>query len=349
MYPVAVVGANVTARTAIHACLRAGFTDITWANAEKISAPIRPALTVSANLSRIITALGHGAKLLEFSHEPDREQVRFAKSGYLLSELPLGKFAQDRYGAAHVNIEAADLETVLDVPADVLVTDDAMSVLEQTHRVVLQCEQGHKNDQATATHELWHAVLALDPEWQNANVTWLGHGATAWQFSTPRNTHFLFSLPRDTVLQADAWPPSLLGAFSAAQSLYTFQPTQNVVREHWYAGNVAYLGAACYQSNVYRREAELLGLEDAWVLSRMLENYEEDVHDGLQQYQNFRRPRTQRVARATLELAKQQEVQSAFGKLARNLNIAFSTRFLPEIAMQRIDWLYKYDCIRGFR
>ena len=25
-----------------------------------------------------------------------------------------------------------------------------------------------------------------------------------------------------------------------------------------------------------------------------------------------------------------------------------SARFLPEIAMQRLDWLYGYDCIKGF-
>ena len=31
-----------------------------------------------------------------------------------------------------------------------------------------------------------------------------------------------------------------------------------------------------------------------------------------------------------------------------HLGTALSTRFLPEIAMQKLDWVYGYDCIKGF-
>jgi 2-polyprenyl-6-methoxyphenol hydroxylase-like FAD-dependent oxidoreductase len=92
-----------------------------------------------------------------------------------------------------------------------------------------------------------------------------------------------------------------------------------------------------------------LGLEDAWVLSRMLENYEEDTADGLAAYAKYRRPRARRIAREVTATVKQHNALSPLGRLRRNINIAFSTRFIPEIAMQRIDWHYDYDCIRGFR
>jgi 2-polyprenyl-6-methoxyphenol hydroxylase-like FAD-dependent oxidoreductase len=94
---------------------------------------------------------------------------------------------------------------------------------------------------------------------------------------------------------------------------------------------------------------EWVGLEDAWVLSRMLENYEEAVDEGLREYARFRRARANRLSRAAAVRAEQYFENTRLGRLGRNLNLALSTRFLPEIAMQRIDWLYGHDCIRGFR
>jgi hypothetical protein len=34
--------------------------------------------------------------------------------------------------------------------------------------------------------------------------------------------------------------------------------------------------------------------------------------------------------------------------LQRNFKLALGSRYLPEIAMGRFDWLHGYDCVRGF-
>ncbi len=346
MYPIAVVGSNSTARAAILACRQAGFENITWVQAN--SRPSLPATTLPANLTRVISALGGAQRLARYGHQPDREQIRFATSGYLLSELPLGKFAEDRYGAPHINIESADLARVLELTE----SPDKNSPVEElarNHNAVLVCTS---TDQASGapTRDLWHAKLPISSRSSTkANITWLAPQQTAWQFSTPHHTHYLFSTAAGASLNAAFWHADLHEAIAAASLLTSFDTTCNAVREHWYEGNIAYLGEACYTANVYRREALELGLEDAWVLSRMLENYEEDTADGLAAYAKYRRPRARRIAQEVTATVKQHNALSPMGRLGRNINIAFSTRFIPEIAMQRIDWHYDYDCIRGFR
>ena len=121
------------------------------------------------------------------------------------------------------------------------------------------------------------------------------------------------------------------------------------LREFWHEGTTAYLGDACRSAPPWLRETRLLGFEDAWVVSRMLENYEEDLHDGLASYAQFRRPRTAKVARLEAEVGARLARTDKFRRLLGHIGAAASARFLPEIAMQRIDWLYQYDCIRGFR
>lgn len=348
MYPIAVVGTNPTARATMLACRLAGFEDITWVSAEakpKAASVALSAQTLPANLTRLVTALGGGKSLLSLGHVPDREQVRFAKSAYLLSELPLGKFAQDRYGAPHINIANTDFIETLNCPNKPM-PGRALDQLAADNGVVLVCTDTLAVD---PTHELWQANLALDSTTANANITWLGHAQTGWQFSTPDHTHYVFSTPIGVALEISDWHPSLHEAIEAATLTGSFNIAGSTVRNHWQEGNVAYLGDACYGGNIYRRESLCLGLEDAWVMSRMLENYEEDIFDGLAEYERYRKPRTNKVARTSAELAVKQAVGAPTRQFIRNLDVAFSTRFMPEIAMQRIDWLYNYDCIRGFR
>ena len=111
MYPVAVVGDNPAARAALLACRRSGFNDLTWSSIPDESKPstLPPAYTLPANITRVIQALCGTQALDTLAYAPDREQIRFGPSAYLLSELPLGQFSQDRYGAPHVNIETDDL------------------------------------------------------------------------------------------------------------------------------------------------------------------------------------------------------------------------------------------------
>ena len=62
-----------------------------------------------------------------------------------------------------------------------------------------------------------------------------------------------------------------------------------------FAGRVAYLSDALSMPLASKVDAGNTAMEDAWVLSRMMENYEEDIGDGLAAYERFRRPRHRKV------------------------------------------------------
>ena len=347
MYPVAIVGNDVTARAAILCCRNSDIEEISWIDPGNTRDSL-PATTLSANLTRVIHALGRGDALAELSYAPDREQIRLARSAYLLSELPLGRFIQQRYGAPHVNIETQALLKVLD--AGTPTQSDAHLSIEQLadqHSVVLATTAAPQ--QASPTHELRYAAIPEDNTPNHANITWLGDGCVAFQFSTLQATHYLFSAPINQLPAPQHWHPSLHDALNAATRVATFNAFEPPMREHWYAANIAFLGQAVFAGSTHQRETLALGLEDAWVVSRMLENYEEDIVDGLREYEKYRRARARRVAANTTETAIKHLSTSPWSRLTRNINIAVSSRFLPEIAMQRIDWLYGFDCIRGFR
>jgi len=350
MYPLAVIGNDATARATILACRKFGFDDITWADGPATFAAL-PAYTLGANLTRIVHALGEAATLHAHAYIPDREQVRIAASGFLLSELPLGDFATQRYGAPHVNIDGDAWASILPIdarPETNTDTEELITRLEHRPGVVIVCDDSPA-EPAAPTHRLWHARLPFEASQAKANVTWLARAHTAWQFSTASHQHVYFATPLEDTLRETDWHPQLHDALRDVRTCATFRADATDVRQHWQAGNVVYAGSACYPPSPFLREAAALGLEDAWVLSRMLENYEEDLHDGLLEYERYRRPRAARTLAAASRAAQRAALPSGVARWMRNLNIAFSARFVPEIAMQRIDWLYNYDCIKGFR
>lgn len=348
MYPIAVVGDNATARAAITACRKAGFHEINWhaGNQDKRGPG---AYTLPANITRVLTALNGGDALADLGHAPDRQQMRLARSGFLVSELPLGNFSHDRYNAPHVNIEADTWPHLLPQESLNLQPQQPLAELEHGHSAVLVCTADEYGEEQPATHTLWHATLPFDAAIARANITWLGQQQCAWQFSSPAHQHIFFSTPVNQPLTPADWHPMLHDAIDAAEAQHDFCAFIPQVREHWHAGAVVYLGAACSPGNPYLREAAALGIEDAWVLSRMLENYEEDIQDGFHEYEKYRRARTRRVAGAAAKSAVQMNHAGVVARFFQHINVALATRFLPEIAMQRIDWFYNYDCIKGFR
>lgn len=344
MVSVAIRGTNPTALAARLACRAAGFDTVDLFPGA--GAPEASAVTLPANLTRIVVALGRGKALEESATTPDREQVRFGKSGYLLSELPLGQFARDRYGAPCVNLTGHELHAVLGGDEHVG-PPQPMDELSSRYNIVLDCGAG--DCPTRATHTLWYAETTTYPPLASANVTWLLPGQTAWLLNTPAATHVYFATLRDARPDPAQWHACLAEAAAMAVPEMTFNPTHTGIRDQWFTGNVVRLGPACRQDNPFRRECLHTGLEDAWVLGRMLDNYEEDIQTGLREYEKYRLPRTTKIARDAANTALSYTSNETITNLRRNLGIAFATRFLPEIAMQRVDWLYAYDCIRGFR
>lgn len=125
------------------------------------------------------------------------------------------------------------------------------------------------------------------------------------------------------------------------------QPVADVA-EFWFAEKLVLLGGACHAHPDFPALNASAALEDAWILSRMMERWEEAPYEGFADYERYRKPRAKRLrAYAGAERAVLTE-RSGMAVWQRNLKWSLTSRFLPEISMQQTDWLYGYDCIKGF-
>ena len=116
----------------------------------------------------------------------------------------------------------------------------------------------------------------------------------------------------------------------------------------WTRGNITLLGDACHPMLPYLAQGAAMAIEDAWVLSRMLERWEDEPARGLADYERYRRPRTARVQLRSRAQGDEFHLHERWSVLRRNFTLAVGSRFLPEVAMSRFDWLHGYDCVRGF-
>lgn len=116
----------------------------------------------------------------------------------------------------------------------------------------------------------------------------------------------------------------------------------------WFNHRRVLLGDACHPLPAHATQAIAAGIEDAWVLATMLERWESTPARGFPDYQRFRRPRVLRIRNHALEQARQQTLSQPREVWLRNFRWSMTSRFLPEIAMSNDDWLFGYDCIKGF-
>ena len=145
MYSVAVIGDSPVAHIAALACKAAGFSNTKqFASVNTHSVDENTVQCIPASASRIINALS--PKSIEsIGLRPDREQVRLGRSAYLLSELPLGNFYFDRYGAPLVNctrkelIELLAQHDALD-PIHEINSSEPIKEIEEDYELAIFCD-----------------------------------------------------------------------------------------------------------------------------------------------------------------------------------------------------------------
>jgi len=117
----------------------------------------------------------------------------------------------------------------------------------------------------------------------------------------------------------------------------------------WSTERTTLLGDAAHPMLPFLAQGAAMAIEDAWVLSRLLEHREEDEPGpALDRYQRLRQLRTGKVADASREQGEMFHLHSPWERLARNLKLGVGSRLLPEIAMAQYDWLHGYDPVRRF-
>ena len=350
MYPLAIVGDDCTADLLTLACSAAGFTEISrYCPTNLYAQPFAP---IPANATRLIAALCP-VPFEEFAHEPQRAQIRLGRSAYLVSELPLGEFYRSRYGAPMLNCSEDELRCVLaaELPKAKQIDAETLNQIEAAHQLTLVT--GRLKQRFTEPKEpgpmSWFSVNTSLCEPIKANITWLHGNQRIFQWSSLTRTHYLLMTPTKQPFETKHWHPVLHDAINNLGAPTFFDPAQPRIRDYYHDGSRVFLGHGCYQPHPIAPETTWLGLEDAWVLARMLENYEEDVADGVREYQRYRQARARRTDRAAAQAFTKVMTASPGQRLLNHIGTALSSRFLPEIVMHKQDWFHQHDCIRGFR
>jgi 2-polyprenyl-6-methoxyphenol hydroxylase-like FAD-dependent oxidoreductase len=142
--------------------------------------------------------------------------------------------------------------------------------------------------------------------------------------------------------------PALRGLLENVVEVQASAPGLGSPAEFWQAGRLALLGEPVHATPFWSDQGPCAAIEDAWVLSRMMERWEEEPHREFATYERFRRPRAGRLHRQAMNELQVLTLDRPADMWRRNMTWSLTSRFLPEIAMEKLDWLYGYDCIRGF-
>ncbi len=364
------------------------------------AAASRAPVLLSANGTRVLHALGLKETLADIALLPQFATLRHARTGFLLSQRPLGAFSEARYGAPDVLVDHGRLRQLLrdkaaslgiplssespvrevDVSTAALTFANGQEIRHQSVAVACGLPATGQapglanllNERPWAEPDDLLAIQAVGTrsapsrEHDRFINTWVADGLIAIEEPLPASAEDEEQRVALTLLAASgqldaagATPaalyqqllarahPHLQGLISQPFVERLSQATAGPA-EFWFAEKLVLLGGACHAHPGFPALNASAALEDAWVLSRMMERWEESPHEGFADYERYRKPRARRL-RAFAERERQTLAEpTGMAAWQRNLKWSLTSRFLPEIAMQQTDWLYGYDCIKGF-
>lgn len=380
---IGVIGAGVGGLTLALICRHLGIGDVRIYPEAVPDAADDHLLELGSNATRVLHALGLKDGLQEGAIEPQFSFTRTGQGGILLTQRPLGAFSVARYGAPTYLITRSKLLWLLETACrarDIEFAADSFTEITpesgELHfadgsRVVHDAIIGCDGTRSRVRDVLGSAEWGLDPSVcvvsARTNVAPADHSINTW--SGPHRYCVQYPVSNDrtdllVVIRSDAanltsaedaihvglrnWHPRLQECLENVTEARNHAVIDSEPLEHWYAGKVALLGDACHPLPIYSTQGACAAIEDAWVLGTMMERWEETPAEGFSDYQRYRRPRVKKLRReavisaADLLTARQSDIWR------RNIKWALTNRFLPEMSMEALDWLYGYDCIKGF-
>lgn len=379
---VGIIGAGIGGLTLALACRHLGIGDVRVypgtppANADDF------VLELSANATRVLHALGMQEALEILAFVPQFSFVR-VHSGFQLIQRPLGAFAVARYGAPTYLITRTELLSVLtqacrsggvvfaEESIDEITTETGELQFREdnhlTHDAIVGCDGSasavrelisRENPQSEVEICVITARTTLAPV-DRSVTTWSGPGHFCVQYPVSdsrtdlllvlHSQRKLFTTAEATMAEmSQAWHERLRRCVDKMTHARLHEPANSRPLENWYAGKVALLGDACHPLPVYSAQGACAAIEDAWVLATMMERWDDNPAGGFSDYQRYRLPRVKKIHRESIVTAAQLLSAGRNDIWRRNIKWGLSSRFLPEITMQRQDWLYGYDCIKGF-
>ncbi|MBY4596445.1 FAD-dependent monooxygenase [Ottowia caeni] len=139
----------------------------------------------------------------------------------------------------------------------------------------------------------------------------------------------------------EGWHQDILDLFINSENLFRWGLFVRDPLDQWSEGRVTLVGDACHSMTPYLGMGVNLTMEDAYVLSRCLEQWPNDVEDALRRYD------VARIERANRTKAKSLEMLSVFHSPALTSRETawpyIEQQWSPQAVRERYDWLLAYD------
>ncbi len=363
-----IAGAGIAGLSAAIALARSGHEATVLEQAPLLS-EVGAGIQLGPNAMRILMDWGLGEAILDVGCEPTHLIVRDARDDHVLTSRPLNDQdnARQKYGAPHVTIRRADLQSVLlkaalATGANVLLGQTALGLHESRlaqFDALLGCDGLHSKVREDLLANTWHggkphasghtayramvdmALLPLELRSQSVQV-WLG--AEQHVVAYPVNLRQMNVVVAQEGAPTLASPMSaelhaLIAAVQASGGFTTwelFHRSPMFASKFYAKGKVALLGDAAHPMRPYLAQGAAMAIEDAQALGQAIAS-QPNVDMALQAYA---KARWKRNARVQIQSQLQGYVYHASG-LVRTVRDA-----VLRVAGERVtgmSWLYDYQ------
>ncbi|MEM1433424.1 MAG: hypothetical protein AAGG11_05165 [Pseudomonadota bacterium] len=379
----AVIGGGLAGAALVLALRREGQNHVTWYTAQDAApgAVGTGFLELPPNAARVLNALGLRSQLDGFSKQPQALLHRAAGNSFVWADLPLGSFVIDRFKAPflcgnpaalrrHLHNECVSLPGEQRSPRAAAATADGavqaadgswqsydLVVLATGADAILNTELQHDTSSSTPS-VMFNAALALEALpaalAQPVLTRWSHPEFDLWTLPETAGERLLLKLAptedgQGARTAGDRAPVAALPGWTAGAQWQPVQQQQTAAPEQLYRDRLVLCGNAAHRLPLGSGLGPALGLEDAWVLSRLIEQNDDELGAVGPEFQRYRAPRSRQVRQRTDRDRGRWYAPSAPRRTLYRLRSLLTHRFLPEFAYQELDWLYGYDCVRGFR
>jgi salicylate hydroxylase len=359
--PLAIAGGGIAGLTSALCLAKHGIASTVNEQAQTLK-EVGAGIQLSPNAMRILIELGLGEALDKVAVRPEVISLHDGRTGARLNSLPLGAYAEGRYGAPYCVIHRADLQAVLAqaCKADPQITLKLGTPLKpgETKQPVIA---------ADGVHSIWRTVVREDADkWFTGFVAWrathevepaktgavtrVWFGPNAHLVDYPvsagaqRNLVAIAKVeatpdPADAkakLIQAFArWDPSIRSRLDALDNWLPWPLNGVDPKGPWVKDKIALIGDAAHATLPFAAQGGGMAIEDAWVLASKLSD-EADIPSAFMAYERARKTRATRIWN---EAVKNGRIYHLTGPMAFARNMVIKSKAGDEL-LARYDWLY---------